>query len=111
MHTNYAPLGERAAILAHIQAANGRHVYERQPRVPVGEGFGGTVGVGVGECVGVIVGVAVGVGVGGCVGVVVGWVVDVGETANVGVGAAGLGVLTAVGVTGTAGPGAFVTTI
>ena len=58
-----------------------------------------------------IVGVAVGVGVGGCVGVVVGWVVDVGETANVGVGAAGLGVLTAVGVTGTAGPGAFVTTI
>lgn len=79
--------------------------------MPVGEGFGWTVGVGVGVCVGVAVGVAVGVGVGDCVGVVVGWVVDVGETANVGVDAAGLGVLTAFGVTGTAGPGAFVTTI
>lgn len=81
--------------------------------MPVGEGFGGTVGVGVGVRVGMGVGVAVGVavGVGDCVGVVVGWVVDVGETANVGVDAAGLGVLTAVGVTGTAGPGAFVTTI
>lgn len=90
-----------------------RHTHQRQPRMPVGEGFGGTVGVGVGVRVGMGVGVAVGVavGVGDCVGVVVGWVVDVGETANVGVGAAGLDVLTAVGVTGTAGPGAFVTTI
>ena len=76
-------------------------------RAPVGEGFGWTVGVGVGSCVGGVVGVAVGMG--DCVGVVVGWAVSVGEGANVGVGA-GLGDVTAVGVTGKAGPGALVTT-
>lgn len=121
MHTNYASLDERTTIpvcsqagpkrcYAENLAANGRHVHERQPRVPVGEGFGGAVGVGVGGDVGVAVGAVVGVAVGaeGCVGV--GDCIDVGEGANVGVGAVGLGARIGVGMTGDAGPGALVTT-